>query len=905
MTVAVALGISLSGYGEETPGSNSAFGFADIGLGLLEPSARAAMPHSPNDAAESTSVGESAPADLLRVARETYCREIRDARGGAEAAEVFSTRVDEILHLLHASAPQPTSSVALVAIGGYGRQHLCLHSDIDLLFLFDGPIATSEEQFVTDLLHPLWDLGLDIGQQVRRLDELGEAQPDNPEFLVALRDARFLAGDAELFAKFDTTVRGAQSVWRQPTIDALLDLVSARHRQYNTTIYQLEPDVKEAPGALRDVSAIRIFGTLTQPATVGSVPLASGRLDDALKEAEEFFLRIRSLVHLENKRKLNGLSHEHQETVAKCFGSPGAEASGQVEALMSVYFHHARIVSRRLAAALQDAKPLVAAIPEEPAGANLRRDDQGVGFIDTVRASLQPHTWLGLFQAAIDRDCPVSPESLAFVERHGDRYSSEEFFPGIADRDRLLHFLTPAPGLYERLSELHHTGLLGGMFPEFRKIYCRVIRDFYHKYTVDEHTLLTIRNLSLLADPAFTARRRFSSILAELDEPELIVFALLFHDVGKWSNKNHAEESVRMVRGPMRRLRIAPESMRTVKFLIRHHLEMSVAAFRRDGDDPEVARQFARLVGTEDRLKMLCLLTLADVQAVSPEVLTPWKEELLWRLYVDTYNRLTLGYGDEVLETGQSHVSKLRDRRPPEISELQVTEFLEGLPQRYLRLVEPRAVYDHIRLSRNLEPAELRMTLVKRDDVWELSVVTKDRPRIFSNVCGVLSYFGMDIVRGQAMSNAQKVVLDLFRFVDADKFLALNEAAQAELTRVLQDVVAGDVDLPTMLKGREAAARSGRGKVRVSRVVHFDHHYSDRYTVLEVGGANQWGLLYGISRVISEHGCDIDLVLISTEGDRAIDVFHLTRNGEKLSLGMEEELRGGLEQVLGLHDGTD
>jgi [protein-PII] uridylyltransferase len=859
------------------------------------------MSHAKQHTDEATTAGDLAPADLLRLAQESYRNEIREARGGAQAAEVFSTRVDEILQLLHARAAHPVAAVALVAIGGYGRRHLCLHSDLDLLFLFDGEITAAEERFVTELLHPLWDLGLNIGQQVRQLDELGEAQPDNPEFLVALRDARLLAGDASLFARFDIVVRGAQSVWRQPTIDALLGLVRDRHRQFNATIYQLEPDVKEAPGALRDVSAVRLFGGLTPAATARALPAASGRLNEALDEADEFFLRIRSLIHLENTRNINGLSHEQQEVIAKCFGSPGSEASDQVEALMSVYYHHARIVSRILSAALREAKPPAAPVAEEMVGDNLRRDTNGISLIDTVRASLQPQTWLGLFQAAIDHGCAVSPDSLAFMERHGERYTSEELFPGTAERDRFLHFLTPKQGLYERLSELHHAGLLGQMFPEFRKIYCRVIRDFYHKYTVDEHTLLTIRNLSSLADPEFTARRRFSSILAELDDPELIVLALLFHDVGKWSNKNHAEESVRMVRGPMQRLRIAPEAINTVEFLIRHHLEMSVAAFRRDGEDPEVARQFARLVGTEDRLKMLCLLTLVDVQAVSPEVLTPWKEDLLWRLYVETYNHLTLGYGDEVLARGHARVSELRDRRPPEISDREVTEFLEGLPQRYLRLVEPQTVYDHIHLSRNFGPGELRMTLDQQGDVWELSVVTKDRPSIFSNICGVLSYFGMDILRGQAMSNAQKVVLDLFRFVDADQFLALNEASQSELTQVLQDVVAGDIDLPSMLKGREAAARSRRGKMRVTRVVHFDHHYSDRYTVLEIIGANQWGLLYGISRVMSEHGCDIELVLISTEGDRAIDVFHLTRNGEKLSPGMEEELRGGLEQVLGLH----
>jgi [protein-PII] uridylyltransferase len=848
---------------------------------------------------------EPSLAEVLAAARDAYRAEIRLARGGAQAASDFSTRVDQLLRRIQvAAAPQTGTPAALIAIGGYGRRQLCLHSDIDLLILFGGPIAAAEERFVKALLHPLWDLGLDVGQQVRQTIELEQVEADNPEFLVALVDARLVAGDAGVFERFETLVREPASDWRPATVRALLALIAERHRRFNLTIYQLEPDVKEAPGSLRDVGGIRALVALARPTDGRAVPLASGRLDEALDEAEEFLLRIRSLLHLENKRNLNALSHEHQEAIAARFGSPGSDAQAQVEALMSVYYHHARITGRILTTALTEAQPPPPPMPVEPVGDNLQRGAAGISFIDTVRASLQPRTWLGLFQAAIDQDCAVSPEALAFIERHGDRYTSEEFFPSTVERDQFLHLLRPSGGLYGRLSEMHENGLLGRMFPEFRKIYCRVIRDFYHKYTVDEHTLLTIRNLADLADPKTTARRRFASLLAELARPELIVLALLFHDVGKWTNKNHAEESVRMVGGPLRRLRVPPETIRTVEFLIRHHLQMSVAAFRRDGEDPEVARQFARLVGTEDRLKMLCLLTLADVQAVSPETLTPWKEELLWRLYVDTYNHLTLGYGDELIATGQSSVAELRAHRPPEISEQQVTEFLEGLPQRYLRLVDPRKVYDHVRLARDLEPDEVRLRLDKQDDVWELSVVTKDRPRIFSNVCGVLSYFGMDILRGQAMSNRQGLVLDLFRFLDADRFLALNEPGPSELTRLLQDVVTGEVDLTAMLRGREAAVQAKRDKVRVRSLVHFDQHYSDRYTVLEIGGANEWGLLHRISRVISEHGCDIELVLISTEGDRAIDVFHLTRGGAKLPPAMEQDLRDELGQVLGLTNET-
>ena len=854
-------------------------------------------------AADAAPAGERSLAEMLCAARDEYRVEIRLARGGAQAAENYSRRIDRLVMRIYAEASsQAETPVALLAIGGYGRRHLCLHSDIDLMILFGGPIAAAEERFVKALLHPLWDLGFDVGHQVRQLSEFSQAETDNPEFLVAVGDSRFLTGDAGVFERFDTLVHGPESVWRQPTVEALFGLVAERHRHFNATIYQLEPDVKEAPGALRDVAAIRTFVALTQPGTARSVPATSGRLVEALDEAEEFFLRLRSLLHLENRRNLNVLSHDDQEVVAERFGSPGGEARRQVEALMSVYFHHARIIARILAAAITEANPPPGPGTTKSVGDNILMSRDGIGFVDTVRASLQPRTWLNAFQAAIDEGCPVSPEALAFVERHSDRYTSEAFFPATGERDQFLHLLTPKPGLYERLSEMHESGLLGRMFPEFRKIYCRVIRDFYHKYTVDEHTLLTIRNLSELADPNATQRRRFARVLAELRQPELIVLALLFHDVGKWTNRNHAEESIRMAEGPLRRLRVPPESIRTVEFLIRHHLQMSVAAFRRDSEDPEVARQFARLVGTEDRLKMLCLLTLADIQAVSPNTLTPWKEDLLWRLYVDTYNRITLGYGDEVIASGQSSIAQLQAHRPPEISKHQVTGFLEGLPQRYLRLVDPRTVYAHIRLSRDLEPDEVRLTLDKHDDVWGLSVVTKDRPRIFSNICGVLSYFGMDILRGQAMSNRQNVVIDVFRFVDADLFLELNESGPSELTRLLQDVVTGNVELTAMLKGRDAAARAQRGKIRVHSLVHFDHHYSDRYTVLEIGGANQWGLLYRISRVISEHGCDIDLVLISTEGDRAIDVFHLTRNGAKLSPDMEQNLRADLEQAVGVAD---
>ncbi len=189
----------------------------------------------------------------------------------------------------------------------------------------------------------------------------------------------------------------------------------------------------------------------------------------------------------------------------------------------------------------------------------------------------------------------------------------------------MMRFLKPRPGLYARLSEMHDCGLLGRVFPEFQAISWRVVRDLYHKYTVDEHTLLTIRNLERLWGGDTATRLRFRSILADLTSPELLVLALLFHDVGKWRDDDHALESVRMAAEVLERLHLPQDQRDVVLFLIRHHLRMSLVAFRRDTDDPEIVKQFAALVGTEERLKMLSLMTLVDIEAVSPETLTPWK----------------------------------------------------------------------------------------------------------------------------------------------------------------------------------------------------------------------------------------------------------------------------------------
>ena len=825
---------------------------------------------------------EGPAATPLDEARRNIGRDILAGESGVSALARYAAHVDDRLRRLHEEAGPSGRSAALIAIGGYGRRHLCPFSDVDLLVVFGGAVEDAEERFLRRLLHPLWDAGFVVGHQVRDAAELAELEVDNPEFLLALTDARLVSGDATLFERLRESFHVPRT--HAHVLGALQELIDARHAQFNGTLYQLEPDVKDAPGALRDIAAARTVAVVTDPSL-----LRRGTEDvSRLAQAEDFLLRVRSLLHLERRRNDNVLAHELQEKLAGQFGYPGSSPRQRVEALMADYFRHARAVARVLDRARRTA-PV-------PVALNLGRTHDGVRFIDPRRAAIQPATWLAAFQAALDAETSVADETLDLIRQHADRFAISDFLPTAEHRDAMLRFLAPRPGLYARLSEMHDCGLLARLVPPFQGITCRVVRDFYHKYTVDEHTLLTIRNLERLAD-APEHRQRFASVARDLESPELLVLALLLHDVGKAGDEDHAVESVRMAERLVDEWGLGEGARETVLFLIRHHLRMSQVAFRRDTEDPEIVREFAALVGTEERLKLLCLMTLADVEAVSPETLTRWKEELLWRLYVDTYNYLTLQYGDDLIERTQAAATECVARRPGDLGAGEVAGFLEGLPRRYLQLFDRRTIYQHVRLARNIHPDEVHLRLEPADAAWQLTVVTLDKPMLFANICGVLSSFGMDILRGHAMTNPNGLVLDVVQFTDGERFLALNPGASDAVLHAIEDVVAGRSTAADRLRGRrEGLLRRRAG--HAAPIVHADGEASRRYTVLEIVAPDKLGLLYRISRAIATEGCAIDLVLIATEGDKAIDVFHITKNGAKLTAADQHALTEHLQHML-------
>ena len=650
---------------------------------------------------------------LLTEARDDYAARAREGRAGLDVLARYADRMDglvrDIAGQVLRDVPTP---IAIGAIGGYGRRSLCLNSDLDLLIVIGGKIGAVEERVIGRLLQPLWDLRLTVGQHVREIADFTQVETDNPELLLALYDLRPLAGDPALFADVETSLAATAAARATLALSVLLDLVEVRHGRFNGTIYQLEPDIKEAPGALRDIEALRLLRTL-RPDVVAP---ENGGMPDCPAAAEDFLFRVRSLLHVLSGRNANLLTHPLQETVAEAMGLAGASAQQRVETLMSEYFGHVRPVSRLLASARTAVQPPGPVMVPRTVGRYLEIAADGVRFVDPARLAAMPTMWLEAFRVALAEGCPVSEQARTCIEQHVNEYTADDFVATEGDRQQLRSLLVPKAGLYARLSEMHDCGLLGRMFPEFAPIQWRVVRDFYHRYTVDEHTLLTIRNLESLraseVDRARAVRRHARR-------------TRMRRSCWSWRccSTTSASGATRIMRPracgwrsrcssgcSSRRKRARPST-----FLIRQHLQMSRVAFRRDTEDPDVVSRFAAVVGREERLKMLCLLTLADVEAVSPDTLTPWKEELLWRLYVDTYNHLTYGYADELIAMDHAGLDVVVAGRPEDITEAELWAFLDGLPRRYLALFGLATIYRHVRLARDIRPDEVHASLEKHE----------------------------------------------------------------------------------------------------------------------------------------------------------------------------------------------
>ena len=454
------------------------------------------------------------------------------------------------------------------------------------------------------------------------------------------------------------------------------------------------------------------------------------------------------------------------------------------------------------------------------------------------------------------------------------------------------------PHAAEALRVLHSLNLLTRAIPEFEAIDSLVLRDLYHRYTVDEHSFLAVDVLHRLKNNDVEWLQPFGGLLAELERPELLFLALLLHDTGKGlAGTDHVHSSLQLAVTAVERMGLPAEDAQTVCFLVATHLEMSSTMRRRDIYDPETVHELAGKVGTPERLKMLTLLTLADIKSVNPEALTPWKAENLWRLYAGTANYFDRSVDEDRFHaevcTGQvEHVAALVPARRS-----QLLKFLDGLPQRYLMSHSPEQVILHFEMASHLRKEPVQLAVRHVSGQHELTVVTADRAGLFSMLAGILFGWGMDITKASAFSNRAGIVVDSFYFKDRFHTLELNPPERERFQKSVVAILTHEAPLDPLLESR-LKADTKPVKLKVETRLRYDNESSPGSTLLELITQDRAGLLYTISSTLAAGNCNVEVALIDTEGAMAHDVFYLTRDGLKLTREQQRAIEWALTTEL-------
>jgi [protein-PII] uridylyltransferase len=814
--------------------------------------------------------------------------------------------------------------LAVVGVGGYGRQELAPFSDVDLLILRPGRASSAVQAFVETVLPLLWDVGLEIGHSFRSVAECVAMGRTDLHARNAMAEARLVTGSPDLFRRFqgemDRAVYGNTNT-RPWFLRQVLAEQVRRLERFGGAVCVQEPNTKENAGGLRDVHVVvwiahTLFGChdIDRLREIGRLSVSEHA---RVRRAYDFISRARNEAHFQTGRRSDVLSLGLQPGVAEGLGY---EAKGGLEAseiFMRDYYRSAlelrRFNERFLlrTGALEPPRPLRrfqrrsrrvgAADRYEVRGGELFANDDSPDFGGHALAILEA------FEISMDEGVPLSDE-LRHEIRARIRLVDRAFRDSDAAAARFLSLLA-RDGAGHVLRSMHDTGFLGRYLPPFRRISMLVQHDQYHRYTVDEHTLRAVEAVDALARPGSTPSEagivpdRLALALDEVVHRQRLVLALLLHDIGKGGGGGHAARGARIARRVCERLGLDDDATSDVVFLVRKHLVMSHVSQRRDLSDPAVLGGFRETVGTLDRLNMLFVLTHADTAAVGPGVWTGWKASLLTKLYERVRADLQAGdltppESDQRVRREETVVANLT----PEYLRSDVQSFLEGLPDRYLRAVPSDLIARHFRMVHDLGTHTLLTdwTAVPPANHAVLSACLRDAPGVLARLAGILTGAGFDILSVEAFTRPDGVALDVFTLAEADGSPGDDAERWRAVDGQLVAALEGRLDVEAAVARRWSRLSWSRKRKTPGRPeVRLEPPDALGRTVIEVRADDQPGLVFRITDCMSRIGLDISFAKIATEKDRALDFFYVTRaGGEPVSPAEAPEVEARLVDAL-------
>jgi len=819
----------------------------------------------------------------IEKARNLMVKWNREGVGGWFQVATYSQKIDGILRTLFKRVFQGAyPDYSIVALGGYGRKELNLQSDVDLMFLYLKAQDEIDEK-VLQGVQCLWDLGLQVGHSYRSVDEALSMAMEDMTVKTSYLDARLLGGSLNPFACF---MKGVDKHIITPNKEAFLDSLYQwtleRHKRFGASMYLLEPNIKEGPGNLRDIHAVMWAAKTVYGITLFRELKRKGLLTpleyESLERALDFVWRVRNDIHAIRNRKNDVLSLDIQPEVAHHLGFRDTRQLMAVEHCMREYYSRVRDI-RRISRAflLRTMEEMGMKSPGvSPDNMRLLREVMEHSF-PTPAHFLQEVYKLqekGVDLLNIPKGFWVPP-----LHWRVENFNS----PGV--REALIRILN-APGAHQVLRFLHEIGFMERLFPRWERLTSLMQYDLYHRYTVDEHTLISVQSLEELEEHADSQLAYLKEAYERhKDKKYLLLLATLFHDIGKGKGGGHTLRGARIAANIMLAMGFPEDEVDTVQFLVRHHTTMTQMALRRDSTDPRVAMELADLCKTTERLEMLYLLTYADLSGVGPDLWTDWKGVLILDLYLKSRNCLESGEAvtwkvDEA--TFHMMVQEIHRHLKTEVSLQKIEEELLQFDERYLLQIQVEKMPAHIKLLNEAKDKGLGISYYHDYDAGytEVTIAKKEHMGDFCKVVGVISSHRLNILSAWVFPRKDDYCIYIIHVNDS-YFMPITDEriwqkVEDEMDRAFQE----KLDLDEMIKSRRGRHISKKAHmIKVRTRISLDNKISDLYSVIEVKAQDKVGLLYLITSTLYILGVNIHMAKVSTEGNRAVDAFYVTKEG--------------------------
>jgi len=845
--------------------------------------------------------------DILKTALQNGRAEIRarlsTGASGNQVVRANAFLVDQVIRVAHDVAvsrvypltnPTVGERLSVVAVGGYGRGELAPQSDIDLLFLMPYKQTPWGEQVVEYLLYMLWDLGLKVGHSVRSVDECVRLARKDLTIRTALLEARFVWGDQALYLELKERFQRDVVADSGPEfVEAKLAERDERHRRMGDSRYVLEPNIKDGKGGLRDLQTLYwIAKYLYQVEDVkelvdkGVLTAHEYRL---FSRAENFLRTVRCHLHYLTGRADDRLTFDLQPELAERLGYAERAGTSGVERFMKHYFLVAKDVgdlTRIFCAALEEQHrrpkglrlPKLGLFRRELDG--FRVDGDRINLFDANDLRQDPVKMIRLFHAAHDRDLDIHPHALRAITRNLSLINAKLRRDPEANQ-LFLDLLSSPKNPETALRRMNEAGVFGRFVPDFGRVVAQMQHDMYHVYTVDEHTIRAIGILARIENGAYAEDHPLSAeIIKKIKMRRVLYVAVLLHDIAKGRGGDHSVLGEQVARQLCPRLGLDETETETVAWLVRWHLAMSATAFKRDLDDPKTVQDFVELVQSPERLRLLLVLTVADIRAVGPSVWNGWKGQLLRELYYKAEEAM-LG-GEAALgreQRAKAMQAALRERLGdwPEADLLR--HFERAGPSFWLAadLDTHQRWAELMRAGDAEDPPYFFDTKVHAfQSVTEVTVYTADHPGLFSRLAGAISVSGASIVDARIFTTSDGMALDVFWLQDLHGAPLAERRDLERLRRRIGDTLRGDIRLSKALPERRSALPTRARQVfTVAPLVIIDNDASNTHTVIEVNGRDRPALLHDLTRALFELSLSISHARISTFGERAVDVFYV------------------------------